>query len=257
MKKEWIKTMKVKKRLRLSFWRYIDHYSIVLFMLFITGLFAVGLFHKYVTGTYTGALSSKELLTITGAGCTLAFILYLIQRKRLKFTEITIQHTEQHFQEAVQRTVSALGWIVETNGKDFFRAYRPWNFTLSWGEMITIIRQKDKLLLNSICDPNQRWPVVSAGWNKKNIHTFLIHLADAIEEIPAAQITNEPENMWTFRRIAIRFFAYPFSIFLIVMGIYMISHPLSMGNAAAGFGVILAAVFYMYADVKLLLDKKK
>jgi hypothetical protein len=112
-----------------------------------------------------------------------------IQTNGLKFKEIKIGYNEQEFSEAVDLTVKQLKWEIERNDNQIFRAYRPWNWTASWGEMITIIKHEGKLLINSICDLNKRSSVVSWGWNKKNIETFKANLLSVISKQNSGQST--------------------------------------------------------------------
>ncbi len=68
-----------------------------------------------------------------------------------------------------------------------------------------------------------------------------------------AETKNEKvENEWGLKRIIIRLLAYPFCIFLIVMGVYMILKPLTFRTIIAGFGIIAAASVYLYSDIKIL-----
>ena len=121
--------------------------------------------------------------------------------------------------------------------------------------MVTIIKDKDRLLVNSICDPNNMCSVVSYGWNRKNIKTFLKNLADVLDnksaEIKIEKVTNE----WSIKRIIIRLLAYPFCIFLIVFGVYMIIQPLTIRSIIAGLGAMTIAIIYLYSDIKILTTK--
>jgi len=61
-----------------------------------------------------------------------------IQKRRLRFREVKVEYTDQEFQEAIERTASEYEWQIELNDKNIFRAYRPWNWTGSWGDFILI-----------------------------------------------------------------------------------------------------------------------
>src|SRR5690606_10267962 len=187
----------------------------------------------------------------------LALIFAVIQYRRLNFKEIQASYTDEQFQEAIERTVKDLEWRIEKNNKTFFRAVRPWNWTGSWGEMVTIIRDKDRLLINSICDPDHMSSVASYGWNQKNIKTFIKNLSDVLNNRPA-EIKEEKEiNEWSLKRIVIRLFAYPFCIFLIVFGVYMVLEPLTIRTVVAGLGAITIASIYLYSDIKILTTKNE
>jgi len=50
--------------------------------------------------------------------------------------------------------------------------------------MVTIIRDPDRLLINSICDPDNISSVASYGWNRKNSRTFLKNFSDVLDNRP-------------------------------------------------------------------------
>ncbi len=164
-------------RLKLTFGQKVDHYFIVLFLLISPILTIRSLYQMYVTDTYDGVRSSTELLWAAFPFLFLAIVFVYVQTNGLKFKEIMVEYNEDEFLEAVKLTVEQLKWQVERNDNEIFRAYRPWNRSASWGEMVTIIKHRDKLLINSICDPNKKSSVTSWGWNKKNIETFRANLA--------------------------------------------------------------------------------
>lgn len=252
------KQVKRKKRVKLTSGETIAHYAIVFFLLFISGLFAKDLFVIYITKNYSGIRTTSELLTLLVPILFLAIVLGYLQYRRLDFKEVYLNYTEEQFQEAIRRTVDDLEWRIAKNQKNFFRAYRPWNWTGSWGEMITIMKYKDRLLINSICTPDKMSSVISHGWNKKNISIFLTNLSETIQDIHKEPKQQEValKNEWSLKMQLIRLFAYPFCLFLIGFGFYMISNPLTMKTLTSGIGVIIIATMYLYSDLKILTRKK-
>jgi hypothetical protein len=103
-----------------------------------------------------------------------AIAFYFIQKRRLKFKEISIQVDSGTFKKAAEDTAQRLNWTIKNKTNDYVVAVRHGGFSTggSWGEMITIIRDNDRILINSICDPDNIISVASFGWNKKNIRTF-------------------------------------------------------------------------------------
>src|SRR5690606_1612091 len=128
------------------------HYFIVIFILLIPGLTLFSLFEIYVTDTYNGVITANELISTSWPWIIPAIAFYFLQKWRLGFREVRLDYTNREFQDAMERTAREYEWQIELNNKKVLRAYRPWNWTGSWGEMITIIKDKDRLLLNSICD---------------------------------------------------------------------------------------------------------
>lgn len=253
MKKEWVHIMKQNKQLKLSRWQTLVHFFIVLFLLFIPVLTLFSLFEIYVTETYDGVRTADELISTTWPWIIPAVAFYFIQKRRLRFREVEVEYSDQEFQEAIKRTAKEYDWQIELNDNKIFRAYRPWNWTGSWGEMITIIKDKDRLLLNSICDPNKQSSVASYGWNKRNIDTFLKNLIDVKKDIHVLERIERTEKEWTFKKVVIRLLAYPFCLFLVGLGVYMIFNPVNWKSQGAGIGMMTIPGIYLYSDLKMII----
>jgi hypothetical protein len=65
------------------------------------------------------------------------------------------------------------------------------------------------------------------------------------------------ENNWSIKNILIRLVCYPFSFFLIIIGMFQIYQPISSKSIIAGIGCIAAAIMYLYADTKMIHYNKK
>ena len=245
------------RRLKLRPIQTLTHYGIVLFLLFIVSLTAWSLIQIYVTDTYTGVRQASELIRTSLPFLFLALLFAFIQYRRLKFKEINVTFSDEQFQEAVERTAADLGWRVDRNNKDFFRAFRYWDWTASWGEMITIAKDENRLLVNSICSPESMSSVASFGWNRKNIQTFLNNLADVKNSKPVKVKVRAEKNEWSLKLTLIRLIAYPFCLALIALGIYMILQSSTLRATIAGVGAIVIASIYLYSDIKILTTKKK
>jgi hypothetical protein len=257
MKNEWTSIMKRNKRMKLTTIQTLTHYGIVLLLVFIVCLTGWRLIEIYVTNNYTGVRTADELIRSSLPFLLLAVLFAFIQYRRLKFKEVNVIFTEEQFREAVERTAKDLEWRIDKNNKTFFRAYRPWNWTGSWGEMVTIIKDKDHLLINSICNPDSMSSVASYGWNRKNIKTFLKNLDDVLNNKPAEIKIEKVTNEWSVKSIIFRLFAYPFCIFLIVFVVYMVFQPLTIRSIIAGLGAMTIAIIYLYSDIKILTTKNE
>lgn len=247
--------MKKNKRLKLTSFQSLTHYGIILFLLFIVSFTGFSLIEIYVTNTYTGVRTADELIKSSLPFLFLAIIFALIQYRRLNFKEIRVTYNEDQFQEAIERTVKDLEWGIDKNNKTLFRAFRTSKWTGSWGEMVTIIKDKDRLLINSICDPDHMSSVSSYGFNRKNIKIFLKNLTDVLNDKPIEVKIEKVTNEWNVKSILIRLFAYPFCIFIILFGVYMVLEPLTIRTAIAGLGAVTIASTYLYSDIKLLTTK--
>ena len=168
-----IQIIKGTKTLKLTKGQLFGHYAIVPFLLIAPAMTTYSLFQIYVTKNYTGVRTAQELMLTGYMWLIPALLFYLIQKKRLKFREINLSVDKEQFQKAAELTADKLGWTIQHISTDFIKAVRQGGFSSgSWGEMITIIRDADKVLINSICDPDNIVSVASYGWNKKNVRTF-------------------------------------------------------------------------------------
>lgn len=148
-----------------KFW----YYSIIFFLLLIPVMTTIDVIKCYVNHTYN---STKPIDFTFGYIWILpALIFYLIQRHRLKFKTIDVSVDYDRFHHAVKQTAKELKWNISEMTNDFVIAQSGFNWK-SWGERITIIHDKDKILFNSICDPGKRPSVTSFGMNKLNLRTF-------------------------------------------------------------------------------------
>ncbi|MCI4442729.1 MAG: hypothetical protein JHC39_04410 [Lentimicrobium sp.] len=259
MKLKLINEMAEKERIKLTGMQTVGHFYIVLFLLLVCCLTAYSLFEIYVTKTYTGVQTSNELIRTSLPFFIAAIIFYFIQRARLNFYELTIKHSEEEFEEALRRTAAELEWKIEVHQKRYIRAIRNSNWTGSWGEMITIIIDGDRILLNSICDPDNIASVASYGWNKKNLKTFAANLKDTVNHIPIKQPNTPliPENEWTLKNTVFRIITYLLCIFLIGLGFYAIFCPVDYKSPGIGIGVIIFPSMYLYTDLKIITTRKK
>jgi hypothetical protein len=100
-----------------------------------------------------------------------AVAFYYIQKRRLKFKVIDMAINHDAFIEAVKETAQQLEWQIVKKNQNLIVAKSGFSWR-SWGELITIIRVKDKILFNSICDPDNITSIASWGMNSVNLKTF-------------------------------------------------------------------------------------
>ncbi|MGM1056728.1 MAG: hypothetical protein ACQEWG_12640 [Bacteroidota bacterium] len=163
------------KTLKLSKENLFWHYSVVPFVLIVPILSVWSLVEFYIFKTYDG-VRKPEFGTFEFICVIAAIFFFFIQSRRLRFKEIDISTDNDGFNLALEKTAKELEWKIDSYSDNFVRAHRDWNWTGSWGEMITIIREKDRLLINSICEPSSFSSVSSWGWNRKNVQTFVSNL---------------------------------------------------------------------------------
>jgi len=171
MKQTWIKKIKETNRLKLSKWQLFWHYSVVSFILIIPLMNLYSMFEIEVTGTYTGVRTTQEHLSVGLPWLIPAIIFGIIQYRRLNFKSIETELTPEKFKSIAEQAGKEMNWNFMNLTKDYAIAFTGFNW-LSWGERITIVRKDNEVLINSICDPDNRPSVSSWGQNRKNINAF-------------------------------------------------------------------------------------
>lgn len=246
--------MKAADRLELTPWQAFSHYGATLFIWIVFAMFLFTFIKKYNNSVDIDTIDIAYLFS----WLLVAVLLSIAQYRKLNFVAFNVDYTHEQFNEALNRTKKDLEWRVEKNSKSVLIAYRPSNWSSSWGEMITIKKRKGSLLLNSICSPDRPISATSYGWNKKNLITFMYHLGDTINnetyEAPKEVIINE----WSVKRIIMRLFLYPIAILLIVLSCYVIANPNSGGLGI--FSILwtgMLAGTYLYTDIKMIMKARE
>ncbi|WP_136668314.1 hypothetical protein [Flavobacterium sp. H122] len=82
--------------------------------------------------------------------------------------------TREELDPIIEKVAKELEWTsYVVNKKMIIAKTHPNFFSGSWGEQITILFDKNQVLVNSICDPDKRSSVVSMGRNTKNMNRLI------------------------------------------------------------------------------------
>jgi len=161
-----MRNRKIQLNKRELFW----HYSVVLFLLVLP---SVDLYYEIKKNQPLSEIKFSYLFIF------FAVIMFYIQRNKLKFKTIQNFYSLEIFDLALKKTAKELNWVIDYRTNDFMRAHRKFDHkeSGSWGEMITINRIDNVILINSICNPNGLFiSLFSYGRNKQNINQFVINL---------------------------------------------------------------------------------
>ena len=175
MNKEQINIAKNLETLKLYGWRYFTHFQIFYMAL----MFPIMILFVKVLKFKNFYFSQNELYFYFTLGiiCTL---LYFIQKKKLKFKTIKSNHSKEKIFECIDKVAEKLKWFPEEVTDEYIIAKtHPSFFSGSWGEEITIVFDGNKILINSICDPDKKSSIVSMGRNKKNVDKLINEIKNA------------------------------------------------------------------------------
>lgn len=164
--------------LQLSSGQKFTHYSIVFFFTLIPLVWIAMIVYNYIIGK--APFFDEILMYFMTIPIILVLLFYIIQKRKLKFTIIETTLTRDELNSIIANVAQRLEWMTFNNNKSFYIAKTyPGFLSGSWGEQITILFDKNKLLINSICDPD-KISIVSMGRNRTHVTTL-------IEEIKNAQ----------------------------------------------------------------------
>ena len=170
------------KRLKLGYWDKISHYWIVILMLIGAGFFLLEATKSYLNKLEPVIHSSEKLFNIGFCFLVIAILFSSIQFRRLTFKKVIINFTESQYQHALAVTCKEIGWTVMDKSNLYVSAFHETHTYFNWGELITIIKIDNGILINSICDPSAKMALFSFGWNRKNRNAFIRNLESIVLE---------------------------------------------------------------------------
>ena len=177
MTEEQIRRSIEQNRLQLNGWLKFDHYCVVWSILFIPAIFLYFHLKDYWQGK--PAPFNKFEMGFIAVTLFLAGVFYYIQHKRLRFKSVKTRLRREQLDSVIEKVAEELKWIPERiDDKVIIAKTHPGFFSGSWGEHITILFDGNRVLVNSICDPEKRCSVLAMGRNKRNERRLL----EAIEK---------------------------------------------------------------------------
>jgi hypothetical protein len=178
--------------MKLGNWDKFTHYRIVISLFMIPAFFIFFQLKDYYQGTSIPFLREGGIWFMI-IPSILGLLFYRLQKGRLKFKSINTKLTRDELEIIIEKLANELEWTpCVKNEKVIIAKTHPSFFSGSWGEQITILFDKNRILVNSICDPDKRSSVVSMGRNKKNMDIL------TGEIIKASQMT-EFETAYKFK----------------------------------------------------------
>lgn len=165
-------------KLQLKFWDNISHFSIVVFFSLIP--LTLVFFHLKYSLSATPKPIGEVGIYFMIIPILLALLFYKLQSDRLKFKEVFTTLSRQQLNAIIEKVGHELKWYPqEINENLIIAKTHPSFFSGSWGERITIIFDTNRVLVNSICDPDKKSSIVSMGRNKKNENKLIQEIETA------------------------------------------------------------------------------
>jgi len=155
-----------------GFWANATHFSLPIACLILVVAFPAVHLYLFLQGG-PSSFNIVELL-VALVVTMLGFLFFRLQKSRLKFKVIQTTLTRAQIVAIIERVGVELEWKGAFITNDIYKAKtNPGFFSGSWGEEITILLPGNRLFVNSICDPDQKTSMVSAGRNRENEDTLI------------------------------------------------------------------------------------
>ncbi len=173
MKSNLINQMNKAKILKLSRTQLFWHYFLALLFFAIALL---SLYHFLIiknTENYKGIRTENEIFSCFIMFFSIAVLVFLINKRRLEFTQIDISLNEIEFKEKMLEIAEIENWTITNNTNQFavFSNGSLW----TWGLRMTILRSEKYLLVNSICNPDSKPCISIFNENERNIKRLKSH----------------------------------------------------------------------------------
>lgn len=164
--------------MKLGNWNKLTHYGIVGFLFLIPAMLLFFHLKDYFQGAPRPFQEVEIWFMIIPS--ILGLLFYLFQKNRLKFKSIDTELTREELGPIIEKVANELEWTpYVANKKMIIIKTHPSFFSGSWGEQITILFDNNRILVNSICDPEKQSSIVSMGRNKKNTNRLIQEIIKA------------------------------------------------------------------------------
>ena len=165
------------RKLVLSGWERWTHFEHAIVLAFYASLMPAFAAYDLVTiGEITMPGSVPKVFFIFTVIPGIASVLLYIHRGReLRLNRIDTDRSRQEITSAIVELAGNNNWEVRNKTKKYMvlkSRQRFWSG--SWGEHMTILFDKNKVWVNSICDPEERHSVISMGRNRQNVTALIL-----------------------------------------------------------------------------------
>ena len=153
--------------LPLSKWHFFLHYFVA-FILLILGLMnTYWLVGRWNTENYVGSRTEEGIISLILICFSIAILAFIVKRRRLNFEQIDISLSGTEFKQKMLEISELENWRLNNENEKSAIFFNN-NSGRNWGLKMTVIRFKDYLLVNSVCD-FENTPSFSIFGNERNI----------------------------------------------------------------------------------------
>jgi hypothetical protein len=163
--------------LQLSAFGKFNHWSPIFFLMLAPMVILISIAVSIIS-QHSYHFSEPELQIII-IPSVLSLLIYLLQKRRLKFKMIKTTLSQPEILKIIKQVSTDLNWIPDTHSANTYIATtNPGFFSGSWGEQITILFHGNQIFVNSVCNPEDRPSLVSFGRNRNNIETLFTRITE-------------------------------------------------------------------------------
>jgi hypothetical protein len=158
--------------LQIGNWGKLTHFSAVVFLCFFSSLLPIVNLWAYLHGNDVVFINGEIWVVVIPI--ILAFLVYRLQKYRLKFKVITTTLVWPQVLTIVESVAKEQKWTDKrTENKTITASTDPSIWSGSWGEQITVIYDNGHVFINSICDLKKGTSLVSWGRNADNMEAVM------------------------------------------------------------------------------------
>ncbi len=172
-----IKKIDKTKILPLSKWHFFLHYFVAFIPLILGIMSTYWLIERWNTENYLGSRTEEDIISSILVWFSIAILAFVVKRRRLNFKRINISLNGTEFKQKMSEIAELENWMLtnkNTKSSIFYNNNSGWN----WGLKMTVLRFKNYLLVNSVCDYEDK-PSIAIFENEKNIKRLSKHLKNA------------------------------------------------------------------------------
>jgi len=251
--------MKSKQRVELNKDEWFNHFGVSIYLLLPVFIFGY-LWFKNSDNSYLYLIFVFPIIS------TFSFWL---NWKRLLFQKFKANLTDEQFIRTVSITAKELHWQVEELEGSYAKAFR---FSLEneiGGEKILIKKIGNKLLINSMANPeiSGNGNGYSQKKNRENVKSFLINAKYILEGKDAEKAMTERQKKkeeafwkaseWTFIKTIKRILGYGLVLVFILISIIFIYEEMAWEALTSSTFALIAGFNYVKNDILILREKKR